>query len=46
MVLGTTQLLVPPYQRGTVWATGTTGVQEFSTEVTSTQPIVAERAMY
>ena len=45
-MLGTTQLLVPPYQRGTVWANGTTGVQEFSTEVTSTQPIVAERAMY
>ena len=45
-VIGTDTLVIPAYGRGTVWANGTAGPQDFTTEVTSTQPIVAERAMY
>lgn len=45
-VIGTDSLTIPTYGRGTVWANGTTGGQDFSTEVTSTQPLMAERAMY
>ena len=43
---GTDTLVIPAYGRGTVWANGTAGPQDFTTEVTSTQPILAERAMY
>ncbi len=39
-------MTLPAYIRGTVWANGTAGAQDFTTEVTSTRPIVAERAMY
>ena len=46
VVIGTDTLVIPAYGRGTVWANGTAGAQDFSTEVTSTQLILAERAMY
>ena len=45
-VIGSDVLAIPAYVRGTVWANGTAGAQAFTTEITSTQPIVAERAMY
>ena len=45
-VIGSDQLVIPAYGRGTVWANGTTGGQDFTTEVTSTQEVMAERAMY
>ncbi len=45
-VIGSDVLGVPAGVRGTVWANGTAGAQAFTTEVTSTQTIVAERAMY
>ena len=46
VVIGTDALVIPAYGRGTVWANGTTGAQDFTTEVTSAVPILAERAMY
>ena len=46
VVIGADPLVIPAYGRGTVWANGTTGGQDFTTEVTSTQEILAERAMY
>ncbi len=45
-VIGSDALVIPAYGRGTVWANGTTGGQDFTTEVSSTQQILAERAMY
>jgi YD repeat-containing protein len=45
-VIGTDTLPLPASTRGTVWANGVTGGQDFTTEVTSPQAIVVERVMY
>lgn len=45
-VIGADSLVIPPYLRAAVWANGTVGAQDFTTEVTATQVIAAERVMY
>jgi hypothetical protein len=45
-VIGTQGLVIPGYSRGTVWANAVTGAQDFTTEVTSSEWIIADRAMY
>jgi hypothetical protein len=45
-VIGTDSLVIPAYLRASVWANGTVGGQDFTTEVSATQAIVAERVMY
>ena len=45
-VIGADSLVIPGYLRAAVWANGTAGGHAFSTEVTATQAIVAERVMY
>ncbi len=45
-VIGADSLVIPPYLRAAVWANGTVGAQDFTTEVTANQVIAAERVMY
>lgn len=44
--VGADTLAIPPGLRGTVWANGAILPQEFTTEVSSTAPVPAERVMY
>lgn len=45
-VIGTQALVIPAAARATAWANAQTAGQDFSTEVTSSQPMLAERVMY
>ncbi len=45
-VIGADTRVIAPNSRGTVWANGTAGAQDFTITVTSSHPVVAERAMF